>query len=94
MDLKSAKTFLEMAPDEFVNLGLSEVVVKAHARATIARCERESLLLEADIEINKLEDVGSSSLEWRAYRQALRDVPQQAGFPASINWPTAPGTQE
>ena len=27
---------------------------------------------------------------WVAYRQALRDVPSQAGFPHSITWPTAP----
>ena len=25
-----------------------------------------------------------------AYRQALRDVPQQAGFPDNIVWPTKP----
>ena len=25
-----------------------------------------------------------------AYRQALRDVPQQAGFPQTITWPTKP----
>ena len=25
-----------------------------------------------------------------AYRQALRDVPQQAGFPSTITWPTKP----
>lgn len=24
------------------------------------------------------------------YRQALRDVPQQEGFPANITWPTKP----
>lgn len=27
---------------------------------------------------------------WRVYRQALRDVPQQAGFPSSVTWPTPP----
>jgi len=27
---------------------------------------------------------------WATYRQALRDVPQQAGFPSDINWPTTP----
>jgi hypothetical protein len=26
----------------------------------------------------------------RAYRQALRDLPSQAGFPYSITWPTKP----
>lgn len=24
---------------------------------------------------------------WREYRQRLRDIPEQAGFPASVNWP-------
>ena len=27
---------------------------------------------------------------WTAYRQALRDVPTQSGFPADITWPTPP----
>ena len=26
------------------------------------------------------------------YRQALRDVPAQSGFPNTITWPTEPGT--
>tara|TARA_R100001369_G_scaffold854_1_gene2732 strand:- start:31 stop:309 length:279 start_codon:yes stop_codon:yes gene_type:complete len=28
--------------------------------------------------------------EWRTYRQALRDLPTQAGFPTSITWPVEP----
>jgi hypothetical protein len=28
--------------------------------------------------------------EETAYRQALRDVPSQAGFPADVTWPTKP----
>lgn len=28
--------------------------------------------------------------KWIPYRQALRDVPQQAGFPENIQWPTKP----
>lgn len=27
---------------------------------------------------------------WQTYRQALRDVPSQTGFPASVVWPTPP----
>lgn len=27
---------------------------------------------------------------WAAYRQALRDVPEQPGFPGAIDWPTQP----
>lgn len=28
--------------------------------------------------------------KWAPYRQALRDVPQQPGFPTDISWPVAP----
>lgn len=42
------------------------------------RIERDALLKEADIEINKLEDSGLDSTSWRAYRQELRD--------STINW--------
>lgn len=28
--------------------------------------------------------------EWATYRQALRDVPSQAGFPWEVTWPTQP----
>ena len=37
------------------------------------RIERDKLLVEADIEINKLVDLGLDSTEWRIYRQELRD---------------------
>ena len=36
-----------------------------------------------------LSDV-TMSTAWAAYRQALRDVPAQNGFPNSITWPTEP----
>ena len=28
--------------------------------------------------------------EWKAYRQALRDVSLQSGFPSEVTWPTKP----
>jgi hypothetical protein len=31
--------------------------------------------------------------EWIDYRQALLDVPQQEGFPLSVNWPSSPSTK-
>ena len=42
------------------------------------RVERDKLLVEADIEINKLVDAGLDATEWRVYRQALRD--------STLNW--------
>ena len=37
------------------------------------RATRNQLLVEADIEINKLDDLGKDSSIWRVYRQSLRD---------------------
>ena len=37
------------------------------------RAERDVLLKEADIEINKLDDLGKDSSAWRVYRQSLRN---------------------
>lgn len=28
--------------------------------------------------------------EWQTYRQALRDIPQQAGYPLNVIWPEQP----
>lgn len=30
---------------------------------------------------------------WAEYRQALRDVPEQAGFPKNVIWPSTPETE-
>lgn len=54
-----------------------------------ARAERNNKLLESDWAM--LTDVPiSNRSEWVTYRQSLRDVPQQAGFPTDIDWPAKP----
>lgn len=62
--------------------------------ATIRRRERDAKLLEVDaVAGNALRWASLSDekkAEWSAYRQALLDVPQQAGFPLNITWPVAP----
>lgn len=32
--------------------------------------------------------------DWAEYRQALRDLPEQAGFPFNITWPETPDTEQ
>ena len=51
------------------------------------RKNRNSLLAKTDWTANS--DVTMSDA-MKTYRQALRDVPQQAGFPGTISWPTKP----
>jgi len=59
--------------------------------AANARARRDTLLSECDwVVIKSLESGKAIPSEWAAYRQALRDLPQQAGFPTSITWPVKP----
>jgi len=55
--------------------------------ATETRFKRDGLLAETDW--LGLSDVTMSSA-WATYRQALRDVPEQSGFPHTITWPDKP----
>ena len=50
----------------------TDVEIEQEAQAQF-RTERDKLLAEADIEINKLVDLGLDSTDWRVYRQELRD---------------------
>ena len=64
----------------------SNLVISAELEFEI-RDQRDRLL--ADTDWMALSDV-TMSTEIGAYRQALRDVTGQAGFPYSITWPTKP----
>jgi hypothetical protein len=62
--------------------------------AANARSQRDTLLQEVDSIVgNPLRWASFSQTQQTAcadYRQALLDVPQQPGFPNTINWPTKP----
>ena len=56
-------------------------------KAAEVRAERSTKLAATDW--TQLPDVPQSiKSQWASYRQALRDVPQQAGFPFNVVWPT------
>lgn len=55
------------------------------------RATRDRLLAEGDWLVIKAMETGVAlSTDWAAYRQALRDVPAQAGFPHNVTWPSKP----
>ncbi|WP_233866562.1 XkdW family protein [Paraburkholderia adhaesiva] len=60
------------------------------AASNKARTQRNSMLSDVDTTINRIEDGGGDASAWRNYRKALRDVPQQTGFPHRIKWPDKP----
>ena len=55
--------------------------------AARVREERNALLAETDY--LALSDV-TMSAAWATYRQNLRDIPAQSGFPNSVTYPTKP----
>lgn len=72
----------------------AEELVAYHAKKETdkqqeVRDVRNSLLAKSDWTQGKDIPDNISSV-WATYRQALRDVPSQAGFPLDIQWPTQP----
>ena len=59
--------------------------------ALAARNTRDGLIASCDWMAIKAFEAGTTvGTEWATYRQALRDVSAQAGFPNDITWPTQP----
>jgi hypothetical protein len=56
-------------------------------KAVEVRTERSAKLAETDW---RFRNDMTPSQEWKDYCQALRDIPAQAGFPTTINWPIKP----
>lgn len=56
--------------------------------AAAARATRDQLLRDCDW--TQVSDAPVDKTAWATYRQALREVPEQAGFPSIIDWPVAP----
>lgn len=76
---------------------MSEVEIQAYVAPQVsdetlarrARAKRDALLAACDYYM--MPDYPAKDLEgMKAYRQALRDVPTQEGFPRLIDWPVPP----
>ena len=52
------------------------------------RSDRDKRL--SDTDWTQVADAPVDKAVWATYRQALRDVPAQAGFPYDITWPSKP----
>ena len=56
--------------------------------ANEVRTQRDALLAETDW--TQVADAPVDAQAYADYRQALRDVPQQSGFPTEVTWPQKP----
>lgn len=60
------------------------------ATADSVRAERDALIDKVSNEISRLWDNGGDYSVWQPYRQHLRDIPEQEGFPTSVDWGELP----
>ena len=60
----------------------------AEKKSAQARSERDILLSASDW--TQVADAPVDQAAWATYRQSLRDIPKQAGFPSNVTWPSKP----
>lgn len=61
---------------------------KDAAQATAVRADRDKRL--ADSDWTQVADAPVDQAAWATYRQSLRTLPEQAGFPWDVQWPAQP----
>lgn len=70
---------------------LAEPELSEETQAARARAKRDRLIASTDYLLMPDCPLDADQLEAvKAYRQALRDVPEQEGFPKAITWPEKP----
>lgn len=99
MRFGSAKGWEEVPDDVHVHIGMvkeddgtfSQLVIREAPPTLMARNLRDAKLRESDW--SALTDAPltpEQRQQWAYYRQALRDVPRQPGFPVNFDWPQMP----
>ena len=76
---------------EFYGYQVGDELLTDEDRAKAAREKRDGLLAETDYLLMPDYPISEEALAaLKTYRQALRDVPEQTGFPNTIEWPSKP----
>lgn len=80
-DVLPGETAVDAIPDALL----------ATLRAVDVRRQRDALLASCDWTQGADSPLDATTkAAWATYRTALRNVPQQCEFPATINWPMTP----
>ena len=70
------------------DLDAEGIAAKDAKQAKSVREQRNQKLKDSDW--TQVADAPVDQAAWAAYRQALRDIPSQQGFPWDVQWPTQP----
>lgn len=80
---------VEYSPEDYAQAKLDEIEYETVTLPREIRQQRDDLLTACDW--TQANDIPQATKDkWATYRQALRDVPQQPGFPTNVVWPTKP----
>ena len=82
---------------DYLTIANGAITIDTEEWAAGRRATRDLFLVESDY--TQLMDITDDHLpgtkaEWATYRQELRDIPQQEGFPETVVWPTQPTEPE
>jgi hypothetical protein len=73
------------------DVAAEEVASRTVNQASNVRAERNAKISGSDwTQLDDSPITNAKKLEWATYRQALRDIPAQAGFPWNVTWPESP----
>jgi len=86
--LEDGQVFTVRVEDKAEDELAAEAAAEAAAKSATVRAERNRKLSESDW--TQLADAPVDQAAWAAYRQALRDIPSQEGFPWSVTWAVEP----
>jgi hypothetical protein len=85
---------IPFTPEEEENFDAEYALWDAGAserKASAIREERNKLLAETDwTQVNDAPFDADQKLAWALYRETLRMIPEQPGFPETVNWPPKP----
>ena len=76
---------------DIVEMSENEKTEATLTQSRVLRLERDHRLRVSDwTQLSDAQLSEAQKQQWLAYRQALRDVPTQSGFPWNVTWPTLP----
>jgi hypothetical protein len=82
--------------EDYADYEIGDSLLDIKMRKEVRR-QRDEMLNTIDIvhcnALNVEEMTEKEKAAWREYKQALRDVPQQEGFPLDVVFPTMPSTK-
>ena len=88
-ELEWLSTDIPQPSDAEIEAEVARLIAEQPAKE--ARAKRNRLLADSDWVTIRATDTGTAvPTEWQTYRQALRDITEQTGFPENIDWPIKP----